>query len=394
MFVDLRSSPLANSFVEPAQLHEAELYYPLTVYICLECLLVQLPVIKSPAAIFSEYAYFSSFSTSWLAHARRYVEEISERLSLDSSSQVIEIASNDGYLLQYFQQRGVPVLGIDPAANVAEAAIAKGVPTRVEFFDSDYARRLVEDGLQADLIVGNNVLAHVDELTDFVNGLAIALKPGGVVTMEFPHLQRLIEESQFDTIYHEHFSYFSFGVTRRVFADQGLRIFDVEQLSTHGGSLRIYACRDEDPRPMEPAVEQLLAQEREAGLDRLEGHLGFDEKVRETKRKLLEFLIEARRAGRSVVGYGAAAKGNALLNYCGVGTDLIDYVVDGSPHKQGRFLPGSRIPIHEPERIAETRPDYVLILPWNLKDEIVAQMSEIREWGGRFCVAVPELTVL
>ncbi len=395
MFCDLRSSPLANSYLEPADLLAAEAYYPLTVYVCERCLLVQLPESESPEAIFSDYAYFSSYSDSWLAHARRYVEAMIERFGFDASSRVVEIASNDGYLLQYFVQRGVTVLGIEPAANVADAAIAKGIPTRVEFFGAESARRLVADGLQAHLLLGNNVLAHVPNLRDFVAGLAIALAPRGVLTLEFPHLARLMAENQFDTIYHEHFSYFSLAVVRHVFAERGLTVFDVEELPTHGGSLRVYARHTaDDSKPVGERVEELLAREAAAGLDRLDGYLGFGGKVREVKRALLEFLIDARRKGESVVGYGAAAKGNTLLNYCGAGTDLVDYVVDRSPHKQGRYLPGSRIPIHAPERIAETRPDWVLVLPWNLKDEILRQMAHVRDWGGRFVVAIPELTVL
>ncbi len=395
VFCDLRSSPLANSYLEPADLLEAEAFYPLTVYVCERCLLVQLPENESPEAIFSDYAYFSSYSDSWLDHARRYVEAMIDRFGIGRASQVVEIASNDGYLLQYFQQRGVPVLGIEPAANVADAAIARGIPTRVEFFGSDSARRLVAEGLTADLLLGNNVLAHVPNLRDFVAGLAIALSPRGVLTLEFPHLARLMAENQFDTIYHEHFSYFSLAVVRRVFAEHGLALFDVDELPTHGGSLRIYARHlADDSKPVGERVEALLAREAAAGLHRLDGYLGFEDKVREVKRGLLEFLIAARRDGKSIVGYGAAAKGNTLLNYCGAGTDLVDYVVDRSPHKQGRYLPGSRIPIHAPQRIAETRPDFVLLLPWNLKDEILEQMTHVRDWGGRFVVAVPELTVL
>ncbi|MGH9465108.1 MAG: methyltransferase domain-containing protein [Thermoanaerobaculia bacterium] len=395
VFCDLRSSPLANSYLEPEDLLAAEPYYPLTVYVCERCLLVQLPESESPEAIFSDYAYFSSYSDSWLAHARRYVEAMCERFHLGPDSRVVEIASNDGYLLQYFVERGVPVLGVEPAANVAEAAIAKGIPTRVEFFGADSARRLVAEGLRADLLLGNNVLAHVPNLRDFVAGLEIALEPRGVLTLEFPHLARLVAENQFDTIYHEHFSYFSLAVVRRVFAEQGLAVFDVEELPTHGGSLRVYARHlDDDSKPVDERVEALLRGEAAAGLDRLEGYLGFEGRVREVKRALLEFLIAARRDGKSVVGYGAAAKGNTLLNYCGAGTDLVDYVVDRSPHKQGRYLPGSRIPIHAPERIAETKPDHVLVLPWNLQDEILAQMAHVREWGGRFVVAIPQLAVL
>jgi SAM-dependent methyltransferase len=372
----------------------AEPYYPLTVYVCERCLLVQLPESESPEAIFSDYAYFSSYSNSWLEHARRYVEAMIERFGLGASSQVVEIASNDGYLLQYFAARGVPVLGIEPAANVADAAIAKGIPTRIEFFGADSARRLVGEGIRADLLLGNNVLAHVPVLHDFVEGLALALAPGGVLTMEFPHLARLIAENQFDTIYHEHFSYFTLAVVQRVFAEHSLAVFDVEELPTHGGSLRVYARHADDAsKGIGERVAALLAGEAAAGLDRLEGYLAFDGKVREVKRALLEFLIGVRRAGKSVVGYGAAAKGNTLLNYCGAGPDLIDYVVDRSPHKQGRFLPGTRIPIVHPDRLAETRPDFVLILPWNIKEEIMEQMAHVRRWGGRFVVPIPEVAI-
>jgi len=395
VFADLRSSPLANSYLEPEDLARAEPFYPLTVFVCESCRLVQLPAWESPENIFSDYAYFSSFSDSWLAHARRYVGAMVDRFAIGQASQVVEVASNDGYLLQYFRDRDVPVLGIEPAVNVAAAAVDKGIPTRVEFFGSRSAARLVEEGVRANLLLGNNVLAHVPDLRDFVTGLATLLAPTGVLTMEFPHLLRLIERNQFDTIYHEHYSYLSFAVVQRVFSERGLTVFDVEELATHGGSLRVYARHAADgSRPVGERVEALLAAEHDAGLESLETYDRFGERVRETKRKLLEFLIRARREGASVVAYGAAAKGNTLLNYCGVGTDLVDYVVDRSPHKQGRYLPGSRLPIFPPERIAETRPDYVLVLPWNLLDEIVEQMAHVRGWGGRFAVAIPELTVV
>ena len=390
-FCDLGLSPLANAYVEPEALRLPETFYPLEVRVCSGCLLVQLPEFESPEEIFGDYAYFSSFSDAWLAHAERYAEAMTERLGLGRRHRVVEVASNDGYLLQFFARREIPVLGIEPAANVAEAARAKGIETRVEFFGRDLARRLVEEGLAADLLLGNNVLAHVPDLNDFVAGLEIALAPGGVVTMEFPHLVRLVEGRQFDTIYHEHFSYFSFGVVRRVFAAHGLELFDGEELPTHGGSLRIFAARAGDRREATPAVAALAAAEREAGYDRLETHLAFDERVREVKRSLLEYLIAAKRSGLAVAGYGAPAKGNTMLNYCGIGPDFLDYTVDRSPHKQGRYLPGSRIPIAAPERIFETHPDRVLILPWNLEEEIVEQMAGIREWGGRFVVAVPEV---
>jgi SAM-dependent methyltransferase len=394
-FADLGLSPLANSYVEPADLARPERFFPLHAYVCDRCLLVQLPAVESPAAIFSDYAYFASYSESWLAHARDYVTMASERFALGPLSQVVEIASNDGYLLRWFVQRGIPVLGIEPAANVAPAAEAVGVPTRVRFFDAALARELVAEGVRADLVVGNNVLAHVPELNDFVAGLAHLLAPRGVLTMEFPHLLRLIAEGQFDTIYHEHFSYFSLAAVQRVFAAHALVLFDVEELPTHGGSLRIYARHAADEsRVVGPRVGALLAREEEAGLGRLATYGQFAASVRRVKRELLRFLLQASDEGKQVVGYGAPAKGNTLLNYCGVRGDLLAYTVDRSPHKQGRFLPGTRIPIHGPERIAETRPDYVLILPWNLQAEIVAQMAHVRGWGGRFVVAVPGLRIL
>lgn len=394
ILVDLGSTPLANAILEPAQMQRGEVYFPLCVYLCSHCWLAQLAEFESPAGIFGDYSYFSSFSDSWLDHARRYVDMAVERFGLGGESRVIEIASNDGYLLQYFQQRGIPCLGIEPAANVAQAAVAKGIETRVEFFGRDAARRLVAEGRQADLMLGNNVLAHVPDLDDFVGGLRLALKPDGILTLEFPHLLRLIDENQFDTIYHEHFSYFSLVAVQRVFARHGMVIVDVEELPTHGGSLRIFVRQGEDPRavPGERVVE-LAARERGRGMESLDFYRDFAEKVRETKRKLLAFLVEQKRAGRSVAGYGAPAKGNTLLVYCGVRTDFLDFTVDRSPHKQGRFLPGTRIPILGPEAIAAAKPDFVLILPWNLRAEIEAQMRGIRDWGGRFVVAIPEVTV-
>jgi hypothetical protein len=394
-FADLGLSPLANSNVEPQDLARPEVYHPLHAYVCERCFLVQLPEAESPEAIFSAYSYFASYSDSWLAHARDYAAMAVDRFGLDRRSQVVEIASNDGYLLRWFAERGIPVLGIEPAANVAAAAAALGIPGRVRFFGSALARELVGEGIRADLLVGNNVLAHVPALNDFVAGLALLLAPRGALTMEFPHLLRLLDEGQFDTIYHEHFSYFSFTTVRRVFATHGLDLFDVEELPTHGGSLRIYARHAADGgRPIAPRVDALLGREEEAGLGRLATYGAFAERVRNVKRGLLRFLLEASEQGRQVVGYGAPAKGNTLLNYCGVGPDLLAYTVDRSPHKQGRYLPGTRIPIFAPERIDQTRPDFVLILPWNLKDEVMAQMARVREWGGRFVVAVPRLEVL
>ena len=393
-FVDLGMSPLANSYLKPEQLNCMEPFYPLHAYVCEKCVLVQLEQFSTPHDIFSDYAYFSSFSDSWLAHARAYADMVVERFSLGTHSQVVEIASNDGYLLQNFVARGIPALGVEPAANVADVAKKKGINTKVAFFGEKTALDLVAEGWAADLIVGNNVLAHVPDLNDFVKGLKVLLKPTGVITMEFPHLLQLMEQNQFDTIYHEHFSYFSFLAVTRVFARHGMRLFDVEELPTHGGSLRIYACHDQEPsQPVTARARELKSREETVGLSQLNHYLSFGPKVEKTKRKLLSFLISARQGGKRVVGYGAPAKGNTLLNYCGVRTDFIEYTVDRSPHKQGHFLPGVRIPIHEPERIRETRPDYLLILPWNIRDEIMRQMSHIREWGGKFVVPIPEVKV-
>jgi SAM-dependent methyltransferase len=394
VFVDLGAQPLANSYLEPEALGKAEPFYPLCVYVCEACFLVQLPEEEKPEAIFSDYAYFSSYSESWLRHARTYAEAMIERLRLGPGHQVVEIASNDGYLLRWFAERGIPVLGVEAARNVAEAAEAAGIPTVVKFFGRETARELKAEGKRADLLVGNNVLAHVPDLNDFVAGLAILLGPTGVLTMEFPHLLRLMAEDQFDTIYHEHYSYFSFQAVRRVFAFHGLTVFDVEELPTHGGSLRVYVRHEDDgSKPVGDRVRDLLAREEEAGMGRLDTYRSFAERVCEVKRGLLRFLIQAKEEGKSLAGYGAPAKGNTLLNYCGVRTDFLDYTVDRSPHKQGRFLPGTRIPIHGPDRLRETRPDYVLILPWNLKEEIMEQMADVRSWGGRFVVAIPEVRV-
>ncbi|MEO0456160.1 MAG: class I SAM-dependent methyltransferase [Cyanobacteria bacterium P01_A01_bin.114] len=394
-FVDLGMSPISNAYLRPEQLNAAEKFYPLHAYVSEDNLLVQLEQFESPEAIFShDYAYFSSYSDSWLKHAEAYTDLMIERFGFDQTSQVIELASNDGYLLQYFQARQVPVLGIEPASNVAQVAIEKGIPTQVKFFGVETAKALVESNQQADLLLGNNVLAHVPDLNDFVAGMKIALKPDGTLTMEFPHLLQLIQQNQFDTIYHEHFSYFSFLTVEKVFAAHGLTLFDVEELPTHGGSLRIYGRhQDETSRAVTEAVQALKQKETAAGLDQLETYLNFAEQVKETKRKLLSFLIEAKAAGKTIVGYGAPAKGNTLLNYCGVRTDFIDYTVDRSPHKQGLYLPGTHIPIYAPDKISQTQPDYVLILPWNLKDEIMAQMAGIREWGGKFVVPIPEVQV-
>jgi SAM-dependent methyltransferase len=394
-FVDLGMSPLCESYLPADHLNNMEPFYPLHVFVCEKCFLAQLGEYVTPDHIYTEYAYFSSYSDSWLRHAREYVDMITQRLKLGSSSLVIELASNDGYLLQNFVQKSIPVLGIDPAANVVPSAIKKGVPTLVRFFGVETAREVLAQGKQADLLLGNNVLAHVPGLNDFVAGMKLLLKPGGVITMEFPHLWRLMEANQFDTIYHEHYSYFSFLTAEKVFARHGLTLFDVEELPTHGGSLRIYGRHaDDSDKQVMPSVTKLRDQELALGFEKLETYTAFDGQVKETKRKLLEFLIAARRAGKSVVGYGAPGKGNTLLNYCGIRTDFLDYTVDRNPYKHGKYLPGSHIPIYPPERIAQTKPDYVLILPWNLKDEIVAQLSYIREWGGRCVVPIPETTVI
>ena len=393
-FVDLGMSPLCESYVSPDQVDSMEPFYPLHVYVCERCLLVQLQQFVPPEEIFTEYAYFSSYADSWVEHMRTYAEAITRRLGLGKDSFVVEVASNDGYLLQHFLKMGIPVLGIEPAANVAKVAVAKGVPTLVKFFGERTAREVVAQGKHADLICGANVLAHVPDPNDFVKGMKILLKPRGTATIEFPHLLRLMEQNQFDTIYHEHFSYFSWLAVERIFQSQGLQLFDVEELPTHGGSLRVYAKHEDDPRPVTERARLLKKGEIDAGLTRLETYQGFTDRVQETKRKLLEFLIAAKRAGKRVVGYGAPGKGNTLLNYCGIRGDFIDFTVDRNVYKQGKLLPGTRIPIRAPEAIREARPEYVLILPWNFKEEIMAQMAEIREWGGKFVVPIPEVRVL
>jgi hypothetical protein len=371
-----------------------EPFYPLHVFVCENCFLVQLGEYVSAEEIFSEYAYFSSYSDTWLKHARVYTEQMRERFALNAKSNVVELASNDGYLLQYFVEAGIPVLGIEPAANVASAAVKKGVPTVVKFFGRETAQELAAQGKQADLLLGNNVLAQVPDLNSFVAGMKILLKPQGVITMEFPHLVRLMEQSQFDTIYHEHFSYFSLLTTERIFAAHGMTLFDVEELSTHGGSLRIYACDNKDlSKSVSSRLLALRKQEDAAGLAHIKSYASFGERARDAKCALLDFLIASRRAGKRVVGYGAPGKGNTLLNYCGIRTDLLAYTVDRNPYKQGKFLPGSHIPIFAPEHIRETKPDYVLILPWNLREEIIQQMSHIRGWGGQFVVPIPKVRV-
>jgi len=393
-FVDLGMSPLCESYLSVEQLNQMEPYYPLHVFVCEHCFLVQLEEFVSPEHIFSEYAYFSSYADSWLQHAEAYTQLMVERFHLGENSQVVEVASNDGYLLQYFVRKGIPSLGIEPAGNVAKVAIEKGIPTLVEFFGVDCARRLAAEGKRVDLLLGNNVLAQVPDLNDFVAGLKILLMPQGVITIEFPHLMKLVEGNQFDTIYHEHFSYFSFITAEKIFAAHGLTLFDVEELPTHGGSLRIYARHSEDgSKPVGERVLALRRREEEAGLTSMAYYTAFGEQVKETKRKLLEFLIQARRDGKSVAGYGAPGKGNTLLNYCGIRSDFLDYTVDRNPYKQGKFLPGTHIPIFHPDKIRETQPDYILILPWNFKDEIMQQLAFIRSWGGEFVVPVPEAKI-
>lgn len=392
VFADLGMSPLANSFLSPEQANGMEPFYPLRALVCEQCFLVQLEEFETPQHIFGDYAYFSSYSTSWLEHSKRYVEQMMDRFGLDGTSHVVELASNDGYLLQYFHERQVPVLGIEPAANVAKVALQKGIPTLVEFFGVETAMSLADES-QADLLLGNNVLAHVPDLNDFVGGMKVLLKRGGQITMEFPHLMRLVEDNQWDTIYHEHFSYFSFTTVSKVFEAHGLRLFDVEELPTHGGSLRIYGCHADDPRSNESRAAELLGRERQAGFTAMELYTGYGRRVAEEKYEIVEFLIALKREGKRIVGYGAPAKGNTLLNYCGVRTDFLDYTCDLNPHKQGHLLPGTHIPICSPDVLRSDRPDVVLILPWNLKDEIMEQLSFIREWGGQFAARTPDLTL-
>ena len=393
--IDLGVSPLANSYLREEQIKEMEPFYPLQVLVCDNCYLVQLPVFESPESIFGDYAYFSSFSESWLKHAKKYTDMMIGRFHFNSDSHIIEIASNDGYLLQYFREKGIPVLGIEPAKNVAKAAQDAGISTLTKFFGADTAKELKNEGIAADLLIGNNVLAHVPDVNDFVKGMKIVLKPQGIITMEFPHLMRLMEDNQFDTIYHEHFSYFSFLSAEKIFSSHGLKIFDADELPTHGGSLRIYACHAEDlSQGLSPNVIRLKNLEESQGYVRMEFYGTFAEKVKETKRNILKFLIDAKQEGKTIAGYGAPAKGNTLLNYCGIRSDFIDYTVDRSPHKQGLYLPGTHIPVCHPDKVKETKPDYLVILPWNLKDEIMQQMAHIRGWGGKFVVLIPEVQIL
>jgi len=393
-FVDLGMSPLCETYPSAAELHRGEVYYPLHVYVCEQCFLVQLKEFESPENIFSDYAYFSSYSDSWLKHCENYCDAMIHRFGLNRESFVVEVASNDGYLLQYFVRRGVPVLGIEPAANVAKVAVEKGVPSLVKFFGITVANELGGQGRWADLIAGNNVLAQVPDLNDFVEGLKILLKPHGVLTLEFPHLLRLMEGNEFDTIYHEHFSYFSLLTILHIMKAHGMRVFDIEELPTHGGSLRVYSARIEDrTHQTTESVARILSAEESAGLASGDGYSSFAVQVQETKWDFLEFLLKAAREGKSVAGYGAPGKSATLLQYCGIGKDLIPYTVDRNPYKQGRFLPGSHIPIYSPDRIRQTKPDYVVILPWNLKNEIAEQLAYIREWGGRLVVPIPKLAV-
>jgi hypothetical protein len=393
-FVDLGMSPLCESFLPGEQIDQMEPYFPLHVLVCRECFLVQLQEYVKPEHIFAEYAYFSSYSTSWVQHARRYCEMVVARFDLGPKSNVVELASNDGYLLQHFLPLGVPVLGIEPAANVAEAARRKNVPTLVDFFGLSLARRLVSEGRVADLIIGNNVLAQVPDLNDFTAGMACLLAPAGVITLEFPHLERLIEENQFDTIYHEHFSYFSLITVDRLARRHGLKIFDVEQLATHGGSLRVYLCHQDSGHAVSPRVDALLTHEREIGFEDIGIYTRFAENVHRTKRQLLSFLIECKESGAKICGYGAPGKGNTLLNYCGIGTDFLDFTVDRNPYKLGRYTPGMHIPIYPVSAIDDVRPDYLLILPWNLKKEIVGQMRHVASWGCKMVVPIPNVEVI
>ena len=393
IFVDLGKTPLSNSFLNYEDTAR-EVFYPLRVYVCEKCFLVQISQVESPKKIFQDYAYFSSYSDSWLDHVRNYSEMITNRLDLNSHNFVIEIASNDGYLLQYFQKKGIPHLGIEPAENVAKVALQKGLSTRIEFFGVDCANRLVQEGKRPDLLIGNNVLAHVPDLNDFVAGMKILLKPNGLITLEFPHLLQLISKNQFDTIYHEHFSYFSLMTVEKVLAYHGLKIFDVEELNTHGGSLRIFVSHKEVKKADSPNLNYIRDMEYTSRLNSLDTYLNFDNKVKEVKEKLVTFLKQEKGKGKTIVGYGAPAKGNTLLNYCGIGPDLLEFTVDRNSCKQGKVLPGTHIPIFSPLKIKEKKPDYLLILPWNIKEEVIKQMGCLKEWQGRFIIPIPEVTLI
>ena len=394
-FVSLGPSPLANSYIDVEHINKAELIYPLNVFVCEECFLVQTEEVESPENIFTDYDYFSSYSNTWLTHSKDYVENISILFGLDQSSQVVEVASNDGYLLQYFLEKGIPVIGVEPAKNVAEVAKNKGIPTEVLFFGEKTAKLLLSKGKGADLLIGNNVLAHVPDINDFVKGLKILLNPDGVITLEFPHLKHLVDKTLFDTIYHEHFSYFSFLTVERIFNAHNLTIFDVEEFPIHGGSLRIYVCHaTKSARQPSDRVYKMRKLESDCGFDKIELYQGFEDKVQSIKRSFLSFLIEKKEIGKSIIGYGAPAKGNTFLNYCGIRSDFIDFTVDINPTKQGKYLPGSHILIETPKKILEEKPDYILILPWNIQDEIIEQLSFVREWDAKFVTAIPEITVL
>ena len=395
IFVNLGQSPLSNSFLKQEMLNQTEPTYPLCAFVCEKCFLVQLPEYENPENIFGDYAYFSSYSDTWLKHAESYVNLMLNRFSFDKNNLVVEIASNDGYLLQYFKKKGIPILGIEPAVNVAKVAEQKGIPTIVKFFGTETAKELVKKEKTVDLLIGNNVLAHVPNINDFVKGLKIVLKKNGIITMEFPHLLQLIQNNQFDTIYHEHFSYLSLFVTNTIFSHHKLKIFDVEQLPTHGGSLRIFATHNENENiTISKKVNELINEEHQFGLSNIETFRNFSNKVEYVQEKLLSFLNTAKKEGKKVVCYGAAAKGNTLLNYCKVDSSLVDYIVDKNPHKQGKFLPGSHLPIKSPDEILKTKPSFVLILPWNIKDEIINQMNHIRKWGGKFVVPIPEVNII
>ncbi len=396
VFIDLVNAPASNSFLTAEQLNEPEVYYPLKVYVCCNCFLVQIEEYKKSDAIFnSDYVYFSSYSTSWLQHAKKYTEQMISRFGFSEKSQVVEIASNDGYLLQYFNEQKVPVLGIEPTANTAEVARGKGIETVNDFFGTKLAQALAAQNRKADLLLGNNVLAHVPDIVDFVKGMKLLLKEDGVITMEFPHLLQLVANNQFDTIYHEHFSYLSFYTVQQIFAAQGLEMFDVEELPTHGGSLRIYAKHEgNSSRQVSENVARLLEKEITAGVNILAYYHHFQEQALLVKLGVDQFLLAQKAAGKKVAGYGAAAKGNTLLNYCGIKNDLIDFVVDANPHKQNKFLPGSHIPVVNETFLKEAKPDFVILFPWNLKEEIVKQLSYIQEWGGQFVVPIPSLQII
>lgn len=392
-FADLGMSPLANSFLNQSQLKREESLYPLHVFICEKCLLVQLEEFETPDKIFSDYAYFSSYSETWLKHAEDYVEMMISRFKINQKSHVVEVASNDGYLLQFFKKKSIPVLGIEPAANVAEVAINKGIPTITKFFGENTARELSQSGKQTDLLIGNNVLAHVPNLNDFVSGLRTLLKPRGIITLEFPHLLQLIKHNQFDTIYHEHFSYFSLIVVQKIFSFHKLTVFDVEELPTHGGSLRVFIKHEDEKPQISNNVHEIIEKEKKFGLDNIVIYTSFQKKIEEIKKNIRTFFVSAKKEKKTMIGFGAPAKGNTLLNFCKIGTEFLDYVVDNSPHKQGLYLPGTHIPITNPQKIHETKPDYVIILPWNLKDEIIDQISFIREWGGKHVTLIPEVKI-